>query len=136
MKTIFNSSLLLLYMVLLGCAENINENKQTDINQADNVSVEISIEGMSCMSCVANVKKTLSDLNGIKEVKVSLENKNATLQYNPNIIPIDKIKQSINKIGYNAGTVTKLLEKDIIKEPEYWLWSHKRWKRKRKDFKN
>ncbi len=22
-----------------------------------------------------------------------------------------------------------LLEKDIIKQPEYWLWSHKRWKR-------
>jgi len=108
MKTIFNSSLLLLYMVLLGCAENINESKQTDIIQADYVSVEISIEGMSCMSCVANVKKTLSDLNSIKEVKVSLENKNATLQYNPNIISIDKIKQSINKIGYNAGTVKTL----------------------------
>jgi Kdo2-lipid IVA lauroyltransferase/acyltransferase len=24
---------------------------------------------------------------------------------------------------------TKLLEKEIIKHPEYWLWSHKRWKR-------
>ena len=108
MKTVFNSSLLLLFMLLMGCAENSNKSKQTDINQADNVSVEISIEGMSCMSCVANVKKTLSGLNGINEVKVSLENKNATLHYNPNIISIDKIKQSINEIGYNAGTVKKL----------------------------
>lgn len=24
---------------------------------------------------------------------------------------------------------TKLLERDIIEKPEYWLWSHKRWKR-------
>jgi lauroyl/myristoyl acyltransferase len=24
-----------------------------------------------------------------------------------------------------------LLEKQIIEKPEYWLWSHKRWKRKR-----
>ena len=108
MKTVFNSSLLLLFMLLMGCAENSNKSKQTDVNQANNVSVQISIEGMSCMSCVANVKKTLSDLNGINEVKISLENKNATLQYNPNIISIDKIKQSINEIGYNAGTVKKL----------------------------
>jgi Kdo2-lipid IVA lauroyltransferase/acyltransferase len=32
------------------------------------------------------------------------------------------------------GEITKrmneLLEKDILKQPEYWLWSHKRWKHK------
>jgi KDO2-lipid IV(A) lauroyltransferase len=27
--------------------------------------------------------------------------------------------------------LTSLLEKDIIDQPEYWLWSHKRWKRKK-----
>lgn len=108
MKTVFNSSLLLLFMLLMGCAENSNKSKQTDVDQADNVSVEISIEGMSCMSCVANVRKTLSDLDGINEVKVSLENKSATLQYNPNNISLDKIKQTIDKIGYKAGTVKKL----------------------------
>jgi len=26
---------------------------------------------------------------------------------------------------------TKRLEKEILKAPQYWLWSHKRWKRKR-----
>lgn len=40
------------------------------------------------------------------------------------------------EVGMITEAHTKLLEKDIIKEPEYWLWSHKRWKRKRKDFKN
>lgn len=25
----------------------------------------------------------------------------------------------------------KRLEKDIQKNPQYWLWSHKRWKHKR-----
>ncbi len=33
------------------------------------------------------------------------------------------------------GEITKrmndLLEKDILRQPEYWLWSHKRWKHKR-----
>lgn len=108
MRAVFNISILLLFMLLSGCAENSNKNNQADINQADNVSVEISIEGMSCMSCVANVKNTLSDLNGTSEVKVSLKNKNATLKYNPNKISLDKIKQSIDEIGYKAGDVKKL----------------------------
>lgn len=108
MKTVFTSSLLLMFMFLLGCTESSNKSKQTNVNQADNVSVEISIEGMSCMSCVANVKKTLSDLNGINEVKVSLENKSATLKYNPHNISVENIKHSINKIGYKAGAVKKL----------------------------
>jgi KDO2-lipid IV(A) lauroyltransferase len=26
---------------------------------------------------------------------------------------------------------TKMLEAEIIKQPQYWLWTHRRWKRKR-----
>jgi len=29
---------------------------------------------------------------------------------------------------------TRLLEKEILAQPEYYLWTHKRWKRKRGDF--
>ncbi|WP_339869711.1 heavy metal-associated domain-containing protein [uncultured Algoriphagus sp.] len=108
MKIAVNFSLLLMIVILLGCAENPKKSSHADVNQADNVFVEVSIEGMSCMACVAKVKKTLSDLNGIYEVKVSLENKNATIQYNPNNIALDKIKQAIDEIGYNAGAVKTL----------------------------
>lgn len=38
-----------------------------------------------------------------------------------------------NPSSKNWGEITeahtKLLERDIIEKPEYWLWSHKRWKR-------
>jgi KDO2-lipid IV(A) lauroyltransferase len=30
-------------------------------------------------------------------------------------------------------THTRMLEEIIIKKPDYWLWSHKRWKHKRDD---
>jgi copper chaperone CopZ len=105
MKALYYSPFLILLMLLLGCTENSNKSKQTDVNQTDNVTVEISIEGMSCMSCVANVKKTLSDVDDIFEVKVNLENKNASLKYNPQNISIDKITQTIDGIGYKAGSV-------------------------------
>jgi len=108
MKAVFNSTLIIMFVLLLGCTENSNKSKNTDVNQANNVFVEVPIEGMSCMACVAKVKKTLSDLSGINEVKVSLENKSATIQYNPDNISLDKIKQSIDEIGYKAGTAKKL----------------------------
>ncbi len=33
--------------------------------------------------------------------------------------------------GEITETVTRMLEKDIVNDPVYWLWSHRRWKRKR-----
>lgn len=33
--------------------------------------------------------------------------------------------------GFITEAYTKILEKQIIEQPEYWLWTHKRWKRKR-----
>lgn len=33
--------------------------------------------------------------------------------------------------GEITETATRLLEKDIREKPEYWLWSHRRWKHKR-----
>lgn len=33
--------------------------------------------------------------------------------------------------GFITETHTRLLERDILAAPEYWLWTHKRWKRKR-----
>ncbi len=35
------------------------------------------------------------------------------------------------KEGQITELVTRLLEKDIIAAPQFWLWSHKRWKHKR-----
>jgi len=36
--------------------------------------------------------------------------------------------------GVITETHTRMLEEDIRSEPSYWLWTHKRWKRKEKDF--
>jgi KDO2-lipid IV(A) lauroyltransferase len=33
--------------------------------------------------------------------------------------------------GMIIETATRMLEKQIIDQPEYWLWTHKRWKHKR-----
>ena len=38
------------------------------------------------------------------------------------------------EMGMISEAHTRMLEGDIRKEPAYWLWTHKRWKRKKKDF--
>jgi len=61
---------------------------------------------------------------------------------------IHKIKRGYYEIEYRMiceypkllphGEITELhtkeLERDIIANPPYWLWTHKRWKRKKADF--
>jgi KDO2-lipid IV(A) lauroyltransferase len=45
----------------------------------------------------------------------------------------DKPKET--QPGEITEMVTRMLEKDIIAAPQYWLWSHKRWKHKRPEGK-
>lgn len=60
-------------------------------------------------------------------------------------VSISKVKRGYYEVEYSLVTdnpneephgkitedFTKRLEQDIINQPQYWLWSHKRWKHKR-----
>lgn len=41
---------------------------------------------------------------------------------------------SAHPVFYATGQYFHLLEKNILRAPQYWLWSHKRWKRTREEF--
>ncbi len=94
----------------MACSGNNSQNNQTDLNEGEVKLIEIPIEGMSCMSCVATVKKTLSSIDGVQEVKVSLQDKNATVKYDPEKVTQEQLKNTINKIGYKAGDIKELKE--------------------------
>ena len=36
-----------------------------------------------------------------------------------------------SNFNWYSGPFVERLENDIIANPEYWLWSHKRWKRQK-----
>lgn len=111
MKTIFPSStLILLLTLLLACSGNSSKNDLSENQRIETKSVIIAIEGMSCMACVANVKKSLSSVDGVKEVKVSLQDKNAMIKYDPKKVTIEQLKNTINKIGFKAGETEELKE--------------------------
>lgn len=55
------------------------------------------------MSCVATVKKTLSGMDGVTEVNVSLENKTATVSFDATQVTYAELQDGINNLGYRAG---------------------------------
>ena len=67
-------------------------------------TVAIPIEGMSCMACAARVKRALKDIEGVREVEVSLERRKAVVQYVPRLVSSERLSSVINGLGYKART--------------------------------
>lgn len=64
----------------------------------------VEVKGMSCQHCVASVERALNGIEGVSNVKVSLENACATYE-DSNGVDAVKIKETINKIGFEAGEI-------------------------------
>ena len=62
----------------------------------------VKIKGMSCQHCVKAVTKALSEIAGIKDVKVDLERGEATFD---EVKPIDQalLREQIKKAGFELG---------------------------------
>lgn len=72
-------------------------------NQKHNFSFEkisVPVEGMTCASCVARVEKTLSKLDGIKNVTVNLASEKATFEFDPQAVSQEDISNAIEDAGY------------------------------------
>lgn len=65
--------------------------------------VRLKVEGMSCMACVAQTKKALSALEGVKSVEVSLEKRGATVEYDARRVTPETLVRTINDLGYRAS---------------------------------
>ncbi|XP_052796287.1 copper-transporting ATPase 1-like isoform X2 [Mya arenaria] len=62
----------------------------------------IDIEGMVCQSCVKNIESNISDKSGVLSIKVSLEENNGKVTYNPNMTSAEEIAQMIDDMGFDA----------------------------------
>ena len=78
-----------------------SRNSQYDTGAAVKETV-IDIEGMTCMSCVRTIEGMISKLDGIQQITVSLENKSATVSYDPSKLTADKIANEIDDLGFDA----------------------------------
>ncbi|MEX3775337.1 heavy metal translocating P-type ATPase [Pseudomonas sp. MYb118] len=65
-------------------------------------SLELSIDGMTCASCVGRVERALSKVPGVKSVSVNLANERAHLELLGQITPQTLI-DAVSKAGYSAS---------------------------------
>jgi copper chaperone len=63
--------------------------------------IVLKVDGMSCEHCVKAVNEAL-DLPSIKNVSVDLKGKTVSLEYDPDVTPLDNIKESILEEGFTV----------------------------------
>lgn len=62
----------------------------------------IHIEGMSCKHCTAAVEKALSEVRGVINVSVSLEDKKASFTLGDEAVSDAKLKEAVEEAGYKV----------------------------------
>lgn len=67
------------------------------------MKLTIKIDGMSCMHCVASVTNALQDLDGVSLVDVSLEQKNAVVEFDDTKLSADDLINTVEDIGFDAS---------------------------------
>lgn len=73
--------------------------------------IELSIEGMTCASCVGRVEKALKKVEGVQQANVNLATERTWVQGNAQVQSSDLI-QAVKKAGYTA----KLIEQSVSVE--------------------
>uniref|UniRef100_A0A8C5LQI8 Copper-transporting ATPase 2 n=1 Tax=Leptobrachium leishanense TaxID=445787 RepID=A0A8C5LQI8_9ANUR len=66
-------------------------------------SVVVDIVGMTCQSCVQSIERRISKLPSIASIKVSLEQNNAVITYQPTEITPQKICEEIEDMGFDVS---------------------------------
>ncbi|MFK3989494.1 MULTISPECIES: heavy metal translocating P-type ATPase [unclassified Psychrobacter] len=66
--------------------------------------IELSIEGMTCASCVGRVEKALKKVEGVQQANVNLATERAWIQGNAQVQSSDLI-QAVKKAGYTAKQI-------------------------------
>lgn len=68
----------------------------------DYKSVLISIEGMTCNSCVQSIEGTIGDMPGVKSVKICLAEGTGEIVFNADLTGENDLTDAINDMGFEA----------------------------------
>jgi len=62
--------------------------------------ISAPVTGMTCASCVARVEKSISKIEGIKNVSVNLATEKATFEIDDNLSSLTQVEKAIEDAGY------------------------------------
>jgi copper chaperone CopZ len=82
------------------------------VNPANAALAEYQIAKMTCGSCVGNIEKALSGLDGVGSVEINLTSNRGRVTYDPNEIDSRVIAEAITGAGYPASLRLELEPQD------------------------
>jgi len=62
-------------------------------------SCSVHIQGMTCGSCVKKITSIVEEVSGVLDCEVSLADKSAEVEFDPDILTAEDIEKTINNIG-------------------------------------
>ncbi|KAI9318374.1 hypothetical protein BX666DRAFT_1855901 [Dichotomocladium elegans] len=71
-------------------------------NAANLVSTRLTVTGMTCSSCVANIERAMMRQPGVASCQVNLLAKSAHIQHDPSIVGARTLANMIEQLGYKA----------------------------------
>lgn len=71
---------------------------------AADTTLNLKVTGMTCPSCVKNVKGALSNVQGVKDVKVYLKDGKAEIVCDSSVKP-EVLIEAVKKDGYGASII-------------------------------
>lgn len=85
-------------------AEQEGEQSVQNEAAAQTVRVNIPVEGMSCGSCAASVKRTAKGIDGVRNAEVDLAGRRARVEFVEGQTSPERIASAISELGYKVGT--------------------------------
>ncbi|MRN39086.1 hypothetical protein CRG49_011745 [Neisseria sp. N95_16] len=66
-------------------------------------TITLNVEGMTCGGCVKSVTRILENTDGVTKAEVSLENKNAVIEFDAAKTNADALVEAIEDGGFDAS---------------------------------
>ncbi|MFH1584050.1 MAG: heavy metal-associated domain-containing protein, partial [Actinomycetota bacterium] len=71
-------------------------------DKKNNKKAELKITGMTCATCVRTIEKSVSNLDGVTDIKVNLGNETGAVKYDSTKLKLVDIEKAVRDAGYEV----------------------------------
>ncbi|MBI4833865.1 MAG: cation-translocating P-type ATPase [Planctomycetes bacterium] len=84
-------------------------------------NITMSVEGMHCPSCAANIERSIEHLSGVVKASVNFASSEVAVQYDPQRVDMDQIKKAVAKPGYKVRESVWAKSKTFWQERKFFI---------------
>lgn len=77
--------------------------KYKDSSNSNYKTITLKVSGMHCEGCENSLQKSLSKINGIKDINPDFKTEQVRIQFDESKVNLEKIRGVIRKTGFISG---------------------------------